>query len=108
MLVVDDDPGVRAMAVDIFQSLGFTVYDTYNGSDALRIIAEHPEIRLLFADVRMPGMTGTELAQRVRATRPDLKIVLTSGYVDGSPIAGLPFIHKPYRICDLQAILRDT
>ena len=108
VLVVDDDPGVRAMAVDIFESLGFTVYDTYSGSEAVRLIGERPEIRLLFADVRMPGMTGPELAQEARKLRPDLKIILTSGYVDGAPSEDLPFVHKPYRVSDLQAVLGEA
>jgi CheY-like chemotaxis protein len=105
VLVVDDNPGVRATAVDMFQALGFEVYDAYNGADALNMLAAHREISLLFADVRMPGMSGTELAEEARVIRPDLKIVLTSGYVDGPPVKNLPFLRKPYRVSDLAAVV---
>lgn len=106
VLVVDDNPGVRAMAVDMFEALGFTVLDSYNGDHALRILAERGDIRLLFADVRMPGMNGLELAEKAQRLRPDLKIVLTSGYVDGAPVDTFPFVPKPYRVSDLAALLR--
>jgi CheY-like chemotaxis protein len=105
VLVVDDNPGVRAMAVDMFEALGFTVLDSYNGDHALRLLAERADIRLLFADVRMPGMNGVELAEKARRLRPDVKIVLTSGYVDGAPVEDFPFLPKPYRVSDLAALV---
>jgi CheY-like chemotaxis protein len=105
VLVVDDNPGVRAMAVDMFEGLGFTVLDSYNGDHALRLLAERADIRLLFADVRMPGMNGVELAEKARRLRPDVKIVLTSGYVDGAPVEDFPFLPKPYRVSDLAALV---
>jgi CheY-like chemotaxis protein len=105
VLVVDDNPGVRATAVDMFRALGFEVYDAYNGADALNMLSAHREISLLFADVRMPGMSGTELAEQARAIRPEVKIVLTSGYVDGPPVKSLPFLRKPYRVSELAALV---
>src|SRR5215207_9263247 len=82
VLVVDDDPMVRANAVHLFRDLGFSVYDAYNGAEALRLIGLHAEIGLLFLDVRMPGMGGLELARAAQRVRPELKVVFTSGYVD--------------------------
>src|SRR5215218_6436029 len=81
VLVVEDVPQVRATAAHIMESLGCTVFDAYNGQQALKLLQAHPEIEVLFADVRMPGMSGTELAEVAQRLRPDLKIVLTSGYV---------------------------
>ena len=81
VLVVEDNPMSRATAVDMFIDLGFTVFEAYNGYHALALLERHPEISLLFVDVRMPGMSGPELAELVRQRRPDIKIVLTSGYV---------------------------
>ncbi len=107
VLVVDDQPTVRAVAVDMFEALGMTVYDAYNGRDALNLLIMHPEIVLLFADVRMPGMTGDELARQAQAIRPDLKIVLTSGYVDGISLPHVPFLRKPYRLSDLAALVKS-
>ena len=69
----------RATAIAIFETLGFTVFDAYNGHHALALLEARPEISLLFVDVRMPGMSGPELAAVVRQRRPDIKVVLTSG-----------------------------
>src|SRR4051812_33720131 len=77
--VVEDVPQIRATAVQLFQELGCEVFDAYNGQSALQILEASPEIQVLFADVRMPGMSGPELAQVALRLRPDLRIVLTSG-----------------------------
>jgi len=99
MLVVEDNPLSRATAVSMFEALGFTVFDAYNGQHALALLDARPEISLLFVDVRMPGMTGPELAQLVRQRRPDIKIVLTSGYVGEEAVPShLAFVPKPWRM----------
>jgi CheY-like chemotaxis protein len=109
VLVVDDNPDQRATAVDILSVLGCKVFDAYNGRDALRLLADHPEIVLLFADVRMPGMGGQELADAARRLRPELRVVLTSGFIDGSALGGIEFVAKPYRVDDLARMLgRET
>src|ERR671933_1551390 len=82
VLVVDDNAGNRAMTVDMFQALGFTVLDAGSGRKALALLDTHPEIALLFTDVRMPGMDGVALAREAQAMRPGLKVMLTSGYLD--------------------------
>jgi CheY-like chemotaxis protein len=102
-LVVDDDPVVRETAVEMFRSLGLTVYDAYNGHDALRMLVAHPGISVLFTDVRMPGMTGGELAAEAHRIRPEVKIVFTSGYVGEAPLPNLPLVKKPLRLQQLQA-----
>ena len=99
VLVVEDNPMVRANAVHLFQDLGFSVIDTYNGTEALRLIRVHPEIGLLFLDVRMPGMSGPEVAKAALRVRPNLKIVFTSGYVDERALPDeAPFVPKPWRV----------
>src|SRR5215207_6828325 len=106
VLVVEDVPQVRATAVHIMESLGCTVFDAYNGQQALKLLQAHPEIEVLFADVRMPGMSGTELAEVAQRLRPDLKIVLTSGYVSRDDVpAGIPFVPKPWRTGDLADVV---
>ena len=99
VLVVEDVPQVRAAAVTIMEDLGCTVFDAYNGQQALEILEAHPEIRVLFTDVRMPGLNGLELAAAARRRRPDLRIVFTSGYVgpEGVP-PDAPFVPKPWRV----------
>ena len=89
----------RATAVSMFEALGYSVFDAYNGQHALALLEARPEISLLFVDVRMPGMTGPELSQIVRKRRPDIKIVLTSGYVGEEAVPnGLAFVPKPWRV----------
>jgi len=67
VLVVEDNPISRATASALFETLGFTVFDTYDGHHALSLLEAHPEIGLLFIDVRMPGMSGPELAKGAAA-----------------------------------------
>jgi CheY-like chemotaxis protein len=102
VLVVEDMPQARATAVGIMQALGCTVFDAYNGHQALKLLQAHPEIQVLFTDVRMPGMSGTELAGAAQRLRPDLKIVLTSGYVGPEDVpSNVCFVPKPWRAQDI-------
>ena len=99
ILVVEDNPLSRATAVDMFKNLGFTVLDAYNGHHALALLEARPEISLLFVDVRMPGMSGIELARVVHKRCPNIKIILTSGYVGEEVVpSGLNFVPKPWRV----------
>ena len=99
VLVVEDNPLSRATAVGMFQAFGFTVFDAYDGHHALALLEARPEISQLFVDVRMPGMSGTELAEIVRKRRPDIKLVLTSGYVREEAVPdGFEFVPKPWRM----------
>lgn len=106
VLVVEDDPFVRAEAVELFRELGCRVLDTYHAEGALALLDQNPVIDILFTDVRMPGMDGLSLAQQVRRRRPDIMVVLTSAYTP--PIAIEPpmtFLPKPWRRPDLAALL---
>ena len=98
VLVVEDVPEARATVVSILQELGCQVFDAYNGQQGLKLLQSHPEIEVLFADVRMPGMSGIELAEAAQRLRPDLRIVLTSGYVGPKDVpVHIPFVPKPWR-----------
>ena len=107
VLVVEDMPQTRATAVQIFEEIGCEVFDAYNGQQALTILKAHPEIKVLFTDVRLPGMNGEELAHEARRLRPDLYVVLTSGYVGQDAVPNdLPFVPKPWHTHDLIAVVR--
>lgn len=80
VLVVEDEDDVRAYSIECLQDLGFSVLHSCDGPSALRLIADHPEIRLLFTDVGLPHMSGRELAQEVRRIRPELPVLFTTGY----------------------------
>ncbi len=97
VLVVDDHPIARATAVALFEDLGFEVFDAYNGAAALQLVQENPRIGVLFVDVRMPAMTGPELAEAALKIRPNLKLVFTSGYVDETQLPeSAAFVPKPW------------
>ncbi len=85
VLVVDDDKMVRDQVSWQLHALGYNVQKAENGHDALRIVGSDRRLKLVIADVVMPGnMTGFELAKKIRANRPDLPIILMSGYSAGA------------------------
>ncbi|WP_436081245.1 PAS domain S-box protein [Pararhizobium sp. LjRoot235] len=113
ILVVEDEARVRRVSVMRLRVAGYTVLEADKGSDALEMLAAHPEVGLLFTDIIMPGgMTGDELARYARALRPDLKVLFTSGYAEPN-IAGKEFtdpgswLQKPYSARDLATRLRE-
>ncbi len=113
ILVVEDDPRVRRVAVSCLSNAGYAVVEAANGHEALERIDEHPDVALLFTDVVMPGgITGDELAALVRSRHPGIKILLTSGYAEPA-VAGreLAFsgswLKKPYTARELAIRLRE-
>jgi CheY-like chemotaxis protein len=106
VLVVDDNPQARAVTAEIFESLGFVAYSALHAEQALRVLVEHSEIGLLFTDIAMPGMNGIDLMTEARRIRPDLQVILTSGYVDRTSLPDVPFLHKPWRVSELAALVR--
>ena len=102
ILVVEDEPSVRRLAVLGLRSNGYMVLEAANAAEALRVAATEHGIALVVSDVVMPGMRGPELAARLSRVRPDAKMLLTSGHADapeafrdakGRPI---PFLPKPF------------
>lgn len=106
VLVVEDLPGVRHTAVQILKSLGCEEHDAYNGPEALDLLQAYPEIQILFTDVRMPGMDGLVLAETARCRWPDLKVVLTSGYIGPEELPDdIAFVLKPWRARDIAQVV---
>jgi CheY-like chemotaxis protein len=79
ILVVDDDAIIAMNSVDIVESLGHTAIEAHSGEAALAILSAR-HIDVLITDQSMPGMTGLELAMAARVVRPQLPVVLASGY----------------------------
>lgn len=100
VLVVEDDPAVLAMAVETLQSEGYQVATATTAAAALKRLKGRKRFDLLFSDVVMPGgMNGVELARQARGAHPDLKVLLTSGYVGDEALSwanAFPMIDKPY------------
>jgi CheY-like chemotaxis protein len=102
LLVVEDEETLATLARRALERRGYRVLVARNGSAALEIALAHPEIELLLTDVVMPGMSGPELAEVLRAQSPGLKVLFMSGYTDNAIIqhglldSGVAFLQKPF------------
>ncbi len=84
ILLVEDEEGVRQLARGFLEQRGYRVLEARNGADALTVAAAHAgAIHLLITDMVMPGMRGHELAEKLLAARPQIKVLCISGYTDG-------------------------
>jgi PAS domain S-box-containing protein len=114
ILLVEDDAAVRFMVKDILRHNHYEVIEAADGEEALTLAREYgAEIVLLLTDMVMPrGVSGRELAQRLVADRPDLKVIYTSGYspdlFDGTLllVEGVNYLPKPYNSAMLAEILQ--
>lgn len=104
ILVVDDDVLISMSTADMLQDLGHTVIEAHSPKKALEILEAKQGIDLLLTDQAMPGMTGTELADIVRRTRPNLPIILATGYAElpSGQNSDLPRLSKPYHQAELR------
>ena len=103
ILTVDDDPLVALNTSALLEELGHTVYSVPSGMHALDMLRREADIDLLITDQLMPGMTGSELATTIRANRPELPIILATGYAELAPGEGegIPRLSKPFSQQDL-------
>jgi DNA-binding NtrC family response regulator len=116
ILVVDDDDMVRKSVVAQIKSLGYGTIEARSPDEALEVISGKEPIDLLFSDVVMPGpIDGVELARLSREHRPNLKVLLTSGYPDlktarssTESYVQWDILKKPYRRNDLQQALKEV
>lgn len=104
LLLVEDEPSVRHLASSVLEAQGYEVLRATNGKDGLHVAREHKgaPIRLVITDVIMPQMDGKVMAEWLKISHPDLKILFTSGYTDdviaphGVLEPGVAFLAKPY------------
>jgi PAS domain S-box-containing protein len=107
VLVVDDQPELLDITLHLFKNLGYEVLPANNGKEALAVLQRQPDIAILFSDVVMPDLNGIELARQARAIRPNLFVLLASGYMNTAlqdqqrDLDGFEFIKKPYRLAEL-------
>ena len=106
ILVVEDDADVQIAVVQVLELSGYRVLSARDGPEALTVLDKNPGIDLVFSDLVMPqGMSGLELVREAQRLRPDLKILLTSGYSARTALEGsgpeLPLIKKPYRLAEV-------
>jgi DNA-binding response OmpR family regulator len=112
VLVVEDEPLIRACLIEAFQDAGFSVLDTADGDHAVRILEENAHrIFVVFSDVNLPGsMNGVLLAKHARAHWPWVDLVLASGRPKPENTAmplGARFFQKPYAIASVVAHVRE-
>ncbi|MEM7199760.1 MAG: PAS domain S-box protein [Planctomycetota bacterium] len=110
ILVVEDNAGVRSLAVNILRRFGYRVMEASRPSDALLLcVSGSSKIDLLLVDMVMPMMSGRELAQRAIELFPDIAVVYTSGLADGSELpVGQVFLAKPFSSADLVRVVRQA
>ncbi len=84
VLVVDDDAMVRGMITQVLAPI-CKLYQAANGYEALRVVAEQEDVGLVLLDIRMPGQSGVEAYAQIKIIRPDLRIVIVSGYIEDVP-----------------------
>jgi PAS domain S-box-containing protein len=103
IMVVDDEPLVRMVAVEMLEDLGYDVIEAEDGPSALALFAGHEDIDLLITDVGMPnGMTGRQLADAIRARRADLPVMFVTGYAEHAVLnhghleRGMQILAKPF------------
>jgi PAS domain S-box-containing protein len=115
ILVAEDEPAVLALAARVLRARGYNVLEARDGVDAIRATEEHPgTVDVLLTDVVMPRVGGPELAERLKPTYPDIRIIYMSGYTDNKAVRGMmedsstPFLQKPFTPSDLLEITQKT
>lgn len=111
VLVVEDEPLLRMMAMDLVEDAGFEVVEAANADEAVRILEARADIRIVFTDIDMPGsMDGMKLALSVRDRWPPIEIIIVSGHVriaDRDLPARSVFFSKPYDTQKVTAMLHQ-
>lgn len=110
VLVVEDEPLLRMMAVDMVDDAGFEVVEATDATQAIEILERRADIRIVFSDIDMPrGLDGMKLAALIRERWPPIELILTSGKLvpqpEEMPARGV-FFSKPYRDRDVIAAMR--
>jgi CheY-like chemotaxis protein len=103
VLVVEDEPDVRELAMTILEMQGYAVLQATDGAEAITMLESRSDISILFTDIVMPGsLDGFELAHEAKQLRPDLRVIYTSGYIKEIPwgqkgVGYGPLLPKPWR-----------
>lgn len=111
ILVAEDEAMLRVIAVEMLQDAGFKVFEAGDGVEALELLKANPEIALLISDIKMPRMDGYALLTAGLEFKPDLKVLLMTGYAQDPPpqflkARDIQILHKPFnleKLCTLAA-----
>jgi PAS domain S-box-containing protein len=114
VLVIEDEPVVRGLIVEVVADLGFAALEATDGLSGLEVLQSRQKIDLLISDVGLPGMNGRQLADAARQLRPGLKVIFMTGYAEVAASAqgflepGMALITKPFAMAELAAKIRAT
>jgi signal transduction histidine kinase/CheY-like chemotaxis protein len=109
ILVVEDVMLIRMATVDMVEQIGFQASEAGDGAEALAILQADPDIEILLTDLGLPGMNGRQLVEEARRLRPDLKVIIASGYsaesAAGPGDGGIKHLTKPFDLGQLRRAL---
>ena len=110
VLLVDDDALISMATAELLNDLGHQVIEAHSARKALEILRAGAAVDLVMTDQAMPGMTGIQLAAEIRASWPDLRVVIATGYAELPKAGGLelPRLDKPYGQEDLAAVIASV
>ncbi|MDB5726336.1 MAG: response regulator receiver protein [Novosphingobium sp.] len=104
VLIVEDEPLVRMLAIEEFEEIGFTVHTANDAAGALEMLERIEPLDLLFTDIQMPGPhNGWQLGRRARELRPDIAVIYATGYggEQAEPVEHSATVRKPYLFADI-------
>ena len=112
ILVVDDDPDVREVIAQDLQQMGCVVTEAENGRAALMMLERETRCDLVIVDLVMPGLSGLETLRLARRSRPELRVLFTSGYADlsrfGDNLRDHPLLQKPFTLESLAEMVQTV
>ncbi|MEJ8854078.1 PAS domain S-box protein [Variovorax robiniae] len=114
VLVVEDDPSVRLLVLDVLDGLGYRTLYVHDGASAILILRSTARIDLLVTDVGLPGINGRQVAEIARGLRPDLPVVFMTGYAEHASTRaeflapGMQMISKPFEIDDFARLVQQA
>lgn len=112
-LVVEDEPVVRALIVEVLNELGYRALEAADGPAGLEILQSPQQIDLLITDIGLPGLNGRQVADAAREFRPQLKVLFMTGYAENAAGAsgflepGMAMVTKPFAMDALAAKIRE-
>lgn len=114
VLIVDDEPTVRMLVVDVLEGLGYAAIEAADGASGLKVLQSDARVDLLVTDVGLPGgMNGRQMADAARVTRPGLKVLFITGYAENAAIgnghleAGMHILTKPFAMEALATRIKE-
>jgi len=112
ILVAEDEAMLRLITVEVLQDAGFEVFEAADGAEALDLLKANPGIELLVSDIKMPRMDGYALVEAGLAFRPELKVLLMTGYSQEPPpfikeIQDIQILRKPFNLEKLCALATE-